>query len=230
MAGRMDSMGLPINICIVEDDLELSKSVVRYLDGAPGFRCLGAFASGEEALEFIPQQQPAVVLMDINLPGMSGIECVRQLRVSMPALQVIMLTVYEDTDQVFQSLAAGAVGYLVKSTKPSHILEAIRDVQTGGSPMSSHIARKVVQAFRPAAQAEATGKHLTPREQQVLELLAKGAPYKQIGDAMGIGIETIRTYIRRIYEKLHVHSRIEAVMKYMDSRERSARPPKGASR
>jgi DNA-binding NarL/FixJ family response regulator len=139
-----------------------------------------------------------------------------------------MLTVYEDTDQVFQSLAAGAVGYLFKSTKPSQILEAIRDVHQGGSPMSSHIARKVVQAFRPVGRAEPPGERLTPREQQVLELLARGAPYKQIADAMGIGIETIRTYIRRIYEKLHVHSRIEAVMKYMGSRERSARPPAGA--
>ena len=220
---------MPITICIVEDDVQLGESVACYLDGVPGFRCLGAFASGEEALDQIPRKDPGVVLMDINLPGMSGIECVRQLRVIMPALQVIMLTVYEDTDQVFQSLAAGAVGYLVKSTKPSHLLEAIRDVHKGGSPMSSHIARKVVQAFQPPGRAESSSEHLSPREQQVLELLAKGAPYKQIADAMGIGIETIRTYIRRIYEKLHVHSRIEAVMKYMGSRERATRAPKGSN-
>jgi DNA-binding NarL/FixJ family response regulator len=225
----MNSLVMPITICIVEDDVELSESVARYRDGAPGFRCLGAFASGEAALEQIPQKKPAAVLMDINLPGMSGIECVRQLRISMPALQVIMLTVYEDTDQVFQSLAAGAVGYLVKSTKPSHILEAIRDVHQGGSPMSSHIARKVVQAFQPPGCAKPSGGHLSPREQQVLELVAKGAPYKQIADAMGIGIETIRTCIRRIYEKLRVHSRIEAVVKHMGRRERPERPPTRAS-
>jgi DNA-binding NarL/FixJ family response regulator len=221
---------MPIAICIVEDDVELSTSVARYLDGAPGFRCAGAFASGEEALEQIPKKQPAVVLMDINLPGMSGIECVRQLRTLMPTLQVIMLTVYEDTDQVFQSLAAGAAGYLVKSIKPSHLLEAIRDVHGGGSPMTSHIARKVVQAFQQPGRAEPGDEHLSPREQQVLELLAKGAPYKQIAENMGIGIETIRTYIRRIYEKLHVHSRIEAVVRYMGSRETPARPGRGPSR
>ena len=226
----MNSIAMPITICIVEDDVELSASVARYLDGAPGFRRIGAFASGEEALEQIPKKQPAVVLMDINLPGMSGIECVRRLRAVLPALQVIMLTVYEDTDQVFHSLAAGAVGYLVKSAKPSHLLDAIREVHRGGSPMSSHIARKVVQAFQPRGGGLPGDDPLSPREQQGLELLAKGAPYKQIAEAMGIGIETNRTYIRRIYEKLHVHSRIEAVMKYMGGREKPVRPMKGSGR
>jgi DNA-binding NarL/FixJ family response regulator len=216
-----------ITICLVEDDVELSESVARYVDGTPGFRCLGAYASGEVALVEIPRQHPAVVLMDINLPGMSGIECVAQLRGTMPALLVIMLTVYEDTDQVFKSLAAGAVGYLVKSTKPSHLLDAIREVQQGGSPMSSHIARKVVQAFQPVSQVQPAGAQFSPREAQVLELLAKGDPYKQIADSMGISIETIRTYIRRIYEKLHVHSRIEAVVKYMGSRDHPQGPRPG---
>jgi DNA-binding NarL/FixJ family response regulator len=137
----------------------------------------------------------------------------------MPDLLVIMLTVYEETDQVFKSLTAGAVGYLVKSVRPSHLLDAIREVHQGGSPMSSHIARKVVQAFQPLERARPAGERFSPREQQVLELLAKGDPYKQIADSMGISIETIRTYIRRIYEKLHVHSRIEAVVKYMGSQD-----------
>jgi DNA-binding NarL/FixJ family response regulator len=132
---------MPITVCIVEDDLELGKSMARYLNSVVGFCCLGEFASGEEAREFIPLKKPAVALMDINLPGMSGVECVRKLRGVMPDLQVVMLTVYEDTDQVFQSLAAGAVGYLVKSTKPAQLLQAIRDVHQGGSPMSNHIGR-----------------------------------------------------------------------------------------
>ena len=152
------AIDMPITICIVEDDVELSESVARYLDGAPGFRCLGAFTSGEEALEQIPQMKPAVVLMDINLPGMSGIECVRQLRAAMPALQVIMLTVYEDTDQVFQSLAAGAVGYLVKSTKPSHILDAIRDVHQGGSPCPATLPARW---FRPFNRRAASNRWAT---------------------------------------------------------------------
>lgn len=219
----------PITICLVEDDVALGESVARYLDGVPGFRCLGAYASGEEALVQIPLQQPAVVLMDINLPGISGIECVKQLRTVMPALLVIMLTVYEDTDQVFKSLAVGAVGYLVKSARPSLLLDAIREVHQGGSPMSSHIARKVVQAFQPPERAQPPAERFSPREQQVLELLAKGDPYKQIADSMGISIETIRTYIRRIYEKLHVHSRIEAVVKYMGSRDHPQGPRPGAS-
>ena len=222
----MNSLPMPITICIVEDDVELSENVARYINGAPGFRCLGTFNSGEEALGQIPQQNPAAVLMDINLPGLSGIECVRQLRGSMPTLPVIMFTVYEDTDQVFQSLAAGAVGYLVKSTNPPQILEAIRDVLQGGSPMSNHIARKVVQAFQAPRRPEPASEHLSPREQQVLELLSKGSPYKQIADTMGISIETIRTYIRRIYEKLQVHSRIEAVVRYMGHREGTARSAK----
>jgi DNA-binding NarL/FixJ family response regulator len=219
---------MPITICIVEDDVELGKSLARYLNRAPGFSCLGEFPSGEEALEQIPQTKPEVVLMDINLPGMSGVECVRRLRASMPALQVVMLTVYEDTDQVFQSLAAGAVGYLVKSTKPPQILQAIRDVHSGGSPMSNHIARKVVQAFQAKARA-GPGNALSAREQQVLELLAKGFPYKQIADAMGIGVETIRTHIRHTYEKLHVHSRIEAVLKYVGHHEGTAPSSKRAN-
>ena len=212
-----EDASLPITVCLVEDDAELRESVVRYLRGTPGLRCLGAYASGEEALEAIPAKRPAVVLMDINLPSMSGIECVRQLKLRLPTAQVVMLTVYEDTDQVFQSLAAGAVGYLTKSTRQSQILEGIREVQRGGSPMSSHIARKVVQAFQPASHAEPSHERLSPREQQVLNWLAKGAPYKQIADAMGISIETVRTYIRRIYQRLHVQSRIEAVLKYRGS-------------
>lgn len=218
---------MPISVCIVEDDIELSESMARYINRAPGFCCLGEYPSGEEALEEIPREQPEVVLMDINLPGMNGIECMRQLRARMPHVQTVMLTVYEDTDQVFQSLAAGAVGYLVKSTRPSQILQAIRDVHCGGSPMSNHIARKVVQTFQ-TRPGNKPGSGLSAREKQVLELLAKGCPYKLIAAEMGISIETIRTHLRHIYEKLHAHSRIEAVLNYLGQQEGGRSPTRHA--
>jgi DNA-binding NarL/FixJ family response regulator len=209
-----------INVCIVEDKQGLRESVMRFLDGSPGFKCVGAYSSAEEALIEIPRVKPHVVLMDINLPGMTGIECVEKLKEIEPSLQVIMLTIYENSDQVFNALEAGACGYLVKNTPPDKLLEAIRDVNNGGSPMSSHIARKVVQTFRRSEEARQFKREtdgLAPREQQVVELLAKGLPYKQIASEMGIGVGTIYTYIRRIYEKLHVNSRTEAVVKYLGS-------------
>jgi DNA-binding NarL/FixJ family response regulator len=207
---------MPIKVCIVEDDAELRESISGFIQGTPGFECAGAYGSAEEALEALPLQKNAAVLMDINLPGMSGIECVRRLKEQAPALQVIMLTVYENSDRIFEALAAGACGYLAKSTPPEKLLEAIQDVTNGGSPMSSHIARKVVQAFQCAPPA-GPGEHLAPREQQVLELLSKGRAYKQIAAEMNLHIGTVRTYIRRIYEKLHVNCRTEAVVKYMDA-------------
>ena len=208
---------MSITVCIVEDDAGLRETVAGFVDGSPGFRCLGSFASGEEALSGIPGLQPKVVLMDINLPGMSGIQCVRQLREKMPSLQVMMLTVYENTERIFEALAAGACGYLLKNTPPEKLLEAIEDVCNGGSPMSSHIARKVVQAFQPATREVHLTEHLAPREQEVLALLAKGRAYKQIAAEMSLHIGTVRTYIRRIYEKLHVNCRTEAVVKYLDA-------------
>jgi DNA-binding NarL/FixJ family response regulator len=209
---------MPITVSIVEDDAELRESVSRFIDGAPGFSCAGAYSSGEEALEAIPLKKPAVALMDINLPGMSGIQCVRKLKERAPALQIIMLTVYENSDRIFEALAAGACGYLVKRTPPEKLLEAVRETFAGGSPMSTHIARKVVQAFQPpSGQESKLVEHLAPREQQVLDLLSKGRPYKQIADEMNLHMGTVRTYVRRIYEKLHVNCRTEAVVKYLNS-------------
>lgn len=209
---------MSIRVCIVEDDAGLRESISSFIDDTAGFECLGAFRTGEEAVAGIPTLQPAVVLMDINLPGMNGIECVRQLKEIRPELQVMMLTVYENSDRIFEALAAGACGYLLKNTPPEKLLEAIEDVRNGGSPMSSHIARKVVLAFQPVARARPLIEHLAPREQQVLDLLAKGCAYKQIAAEMDLSMGTIRTYIRRIYEKLHVNCRTEAVVKYLGAR------------
>ena len=207
-----------IKVSIVEDDAKLRETVVRYFAGRPGFRCLKAYANAEAALADIPQHQPDVVLMDINLPGMSGIECVSGLRKVAPAVKVIMLTVFEEGEQVFQALSAGAFGYLVKSNRPGKILEAIREVYDGGSPMSGHIARKVVQSFQAHAAANAAAnaetESLTARELEVLQGLSRGHPYKEIASELGISLGTVRTYIQRIYEKLHVHSQTEAVMKF----------------
>ena len=204
-----------ITVSIVDDDQKLCESMTRYIDGSPGFRCMSSYGSAAAALHHIPQDKPDVVLMDINMPGMNGIECVERLKVRMPELQIVILTVYEDTDKIFKALSAGATGYLLKRVAPAKLLEAIREVHGGGSAMSSSIARKVVASFQQAAPVTQPGIHLSPREQTVLDCLAKGLTYKQIADQLGISIETIRTYLRRIYEKLHVQSRTEAVAKYM---------------
>lgn len=218
---------MAIAVSIVEDDTGLRESICRFIQGAPGFQCLGAYASAEEALTEVPGRPPAVVLMDINLPKMSGIECVRHLKEKLPDLQIIMLTVYENSDRIFEALAAGASGYLVKNTPPAKLLEAIEDIAKGGSPMSSHIARKVVQAFQPAHPSPLI-EQLTPREQEVLELLTKGRAYKQICVEMNLSMGTIRTYIRRVYEKLHVNCRTDAVVKYLNATSFERRPiPRG---
>lgn len=163
----------------------------------------------------LPGEKPDVVLMDINLGGMSGIECVERIKASHPEMQVLMLTVYEDNELIFQALTAGASGYLLKRSPPAKLLEAIADVHQGGSPMSSAIARRVVQSFQKPHHPPAARPALSPREQNVIEALARGDAYKQIADRLGISIPTVRTYIRRIYEKLHVHTRTEAVAKYL---------------
>ncbi|EEF57708.1 response regulator transcription factor [Pedosphaera parvula] len=215
---------MTIAVSIVEDDAGLRESICRFIQGAPGFECLGAYASAEEALANVPTRPPEVVLMDINLPKMNGIECVKRLKEKLPSLQIIMLTVYENSDRIFEALAAGAYGYLVKNTPPEKLLEAIEEIAKGGSPMSSHIARKVVQAFQPAVCAVPLIEKLAPREQQVLELLSKGRAYKQIAAEMNLSMGTIRTYIRRIYEKLHVNCRTDAVVKYLDAASSERRP------
>jgi DNA-binding NarL/FixJ family response regulator len=198
-------------VIVVEDDNGLREQLMKILNSAAGIRCIGACPSAEEALRLIPAKKPDVVLMDIRLPGMSGIDCVVELRQILPALQIIMLTVYEDSESIFRALKAGAAGYLVKSSPPAKLLEAIVDVSKGGAPMSSPIARKVVQHFHHVGPAPAPAQELSPREREVLDLLSSGYIYKEIGDKLGISSETVRTYVKNICEKMHVRSRLEAV-------------------
>jgi DNA-binding NarL/FixJ family response regulator len=206
-----------IRVSIVEDDAKLRETLLRYLATQPDFECVSAYRDAESALVDIPIRKPEVVLMDINLPGMTGIECVKKLKKAMPLAKVIMLTVFEDSEQVFNALSAGAFGYLVKSNRPAKIMEAVREVYEGGSPMSGNIARKVVQIFHAQAAAQAARRSetesLSARELEVLQALSKGHTYKQIAADLDISLGTVRTYIQRIYEKLHVHSNAEAVMK-----------------
>jgi DNA-binding NarL/FixJ family response regulator len=204
-----------ISVSIVDDEKQLRDSIKKFVDGSPGFRCVSTYGGAEPALKGLPSDRPDVVLMDINLGLMSGIECVQRLKVEVPEMLILMLTVYEDTDKIFEALSAGATGYLLKRVSPAKLLQAIRDIHSGGSPMSSSIARKVVASFQKNAPAAAKQTHLSPREETVLNCLAKGLTYKQIADQLGISIDTIRTYLRRIYEKLHVQSRTEAVAKYL---------------
>jgi DNA-binding NarL/FixJ family response regulator len=206
---------MPITVSIVEDNDRLRETLVRVLNRADGFRCVSNYANAEDALKDLPQAKPDVVLMDINLPGMNGVECVRQLKKIAPEIQVMMLTVYEDTENIFDALAAGANGYMLKRTAGKELLEAIREVKRGGSPMTTHIARKVVQSFQRSAAAEAETESLSEREQQVLDLLSQGLMYKEIADKLQISYETVHTYIRRIYEKLQVRTRTEAVAKFL---------------
>ena len=206
---------MPITVSIVEDNDKLRGTLARLLDRSDGFRCLSQYASAEDALKDLPQLRPNVVLMDINLPGMNGVQCVRQLKALLPQIQVMMLTVYEDTENIFNALAAGASGYMLKRTSSKELLEAIQDVQRGGSPMTMHIARKVVQSFQHTATTAQPTENLSEREQQVLDLLSQGLMYKEIAEKLGISYETVHTYIRRIYEKLQVRTRTEAVTKFL---------------
>jgi DNA-binding NarL/FixJ family response regulator len=204
-----------IAVSIVDDEKALRDSIATFVNGSPGFRCVSTYGDAQAALKGLPADHPDVVLMDINMPGMDGIECVARLKAMSPNVLILMLTVYEDTDQILKALSAGATGYLLKRLTPAKLLQAIREVHAGGSPMSSSIARKVVASFQRAGQAGENEAHLSPREQGVLDLLAKGLTYKQIADQLGISIDTIRTHLRRVYEKLHVQSRTEAVAKYL---------------
>jgi DNA-binding NarL/FixJ family response regulator len=204
----------PVSIAIVEDDAGMRASLEEILANADGFTCVGAFASGEDALVRLPALRPRVVLMDINLPGISGVDCVARLTGLLPDALVIMLTVYDDTDVIFQSLASGASGYLLKPMRRAQLIDAIHDVLRGGAPMSPTIARCVVQAFRkPASPAAGAGDlpQLSPREREILELLAQGLLLKEIADHFSISHATTQTHIGRIYKKLHVHSRSQAV-------------------
>lgn len=206
---------MAITVSIVEDNDQLRATLARVLGRAEGFRSLSQYPSAEEALKALPQENPDVVLMDINLPGINGVECVRQLKQLAPGIQVIMLTVYEDTEHIFDALAAGATGYLLKRTPRAELLDAIREVQAGGSPMTAHIARKVVQSFARTGPSTQPAQVLSPREQEVLDCLSRGFLYKEIADKLGISYETVHTYIRRIYEKLQVRTRTEAVARFL---------------
>jgi DNA-binding NarL/FixJ family response regulator len=203
-----------ITVSIVDDEADLREHIAGYLAAAGNVTCKSVYASAEEALEHLPQDKPDVVLMDINLGGMDGIECVRRLKTVMPEAQVLMLTVFEDTEKIFRALAAGASGYLLKRLSPKKLLESIAEVREGGSPMSASIARKVVQSFQ-YVPARGDELDLSQRERDVLNGLAEGLAYKQIADQLGVSIHTVRNYIRRIYEKLHVQTRTEAVAKFM---------------
>lgn len=204
-----------ISVSIVDDEKRLCESIATFINSSPGFRCVSMYGSAEIALKNLPKDLPDVVLMDINMASMNGIECVRHLKRLMPKVQVVMLTVYEDSDKIFRALAAGATGYLLKRCAPDELLQAIRDVLAGGSPMSHAIARKVVASFQSSTPRLEDESKLSPREERVLECLARGLAYKQIGDELGISINTIRTHLQHIYEKLHVRSRTEAVAKYV---------------
>jgi len=209
---------MAISVSIVEDSRGTRESLSELLKRSPGLRCLGAYANGEQALREMPQLIPDVVLMDINLPGMSGIECVARLKEKAPQTQVLMLTTYEEGDLIFESLRAGASGYLLKNMPPSELVHAVEQVHAGGSPMSMHIARKVVSHFQRIKQPSSEMEKLTKREQEILALLAKGFLYKEIADQLGISLSTVRAHLHTVYEKLHVQSRTEAVVKYLGER------------
>lgn len=204
-----------INLIIVEDDEAVREGLRMLINGSEGFHCQAACASAEEALQAIPECMPDVVLMDINLPGMNGIECVICIKNAWPAIQAMMLTVFDNTDEIFKSLTAGATGYMLKKTPPAKLLEAITELVNGGSPMSGEIARKVVQTFARPARHPLPESILTAREEQILSYLSKGFLYKEIAAELFISIETVRTHIRKIYQKLQVRTRTEALLRCM---------------
>ncbi|HEX9658065.1 MAG TPA: response regulator transcription factor [Bacteroidota bacterium] len=202
-----------ISVAIVEDTHKIREGLTALLDGSPGFECVGAYASAEEAIESIPLKEPDVVLMDINLPGISGIECTRELKRINPETLIMILTVFDTDDKVFESLKAGANGYVLKRTPPAELLAAIQNLSAGGAPMSGEIARKVVGAFHEKGSSSDAAAALSPREYEILTYLAKGYRYKEIAEELHISVETVRTHLHNVYEKLHVRSRTEAVLK-----------------
>ena len=206
---------MSIKVAIVDDDEGIRTSLAALTRRASDMKLVGEYPDAETALKEIPSRPPDVVLMDINMPGMNGVECVRRLKGMLPKIQVMMLTVYEDSESLFNSLRAGASGYLLKRTASSRLAAAIRDVHAGGAPMSPQLARRVVQFFAKSPEAESELTNLTPGEREFLDQLAGGFAYKEIADRMNISIDTVRSYVRTVDEKLHVHSRTEAVVKYL---------------
>ena len=201
-------------VMVVEDNQGLREQILQILETAPDLKCIGAYASGEQAVPVIIEKRPDVVLMDIKLPGISGIQCVAQIKKAVPDIQIVMVTVYEDSERIFRALKAGASGYLIKSNPPEQLIESIRDAYAGGAPRSSPIARKVVQHFHLLGPSIQEADNLSPREREVLDLLALGLIYKEIGGQLGISAETVRTYVKNICQKMHVRSRLEAVAKH----------------
>jgi DNA-binding NarL/FixJ family response regulator len=206
---------MSIKVAIVEDNDKIREALAGIIDGSDGFECTAAYDSAEEALRLLPAYKPNVVLMDIQLPKMSGIACVEMLKAQNPDIQVMMLTVYEDDEKVFKSILAGASGYILKRTPPAELLEAIRELHEGGSPMSDQIARKVVEAFRQMGKSSKETENLSDREMEILSYLAKGFHDREIADTLFLSIKTVRTHLRNIYKKIHVRSRTEAVLKYL---------------
>ena len=206
---------MSIKVSLVEDNQSIRQSLGEILDSTLGFRLGDACATGEEALRRLPNNPPDVVLMDINLPRKSGVHCVRELKRCLPRTQFIMLTIEDDSQRVFESLQAGATGYLVKNVPPDRILAAIEEAHRGGSPMSSQIARMLVQAFQAKRPSAERDEELTPRESEILTLLTKGYRSKEVAEELTISVQTVHTHLRNIYEKLHVRSRAEAVARYL---------------
>ncbi len=199
-------------VSVVEDEAWLRQNLAREIAHCPGLRCVSCYRTAEEALRGVPHDRPDVVIMDINLPGIDGVECVRRLKLALPQTQFLMLTVYEEADRIFNSLRAGASGYLLKRSHTPELLEAIQQVHSGGAPLSCSIARKVVHYFNQESSAPEMTR-LSPREREVLEWLAKGESYKEIAERLSLTLETIRMNVKHIYSKLHVHSRGEATAK-----------------
>jgi len=203
------------SVAIVEDDNDFRTSLERYLNEAPGHRCVCVCSVAEEALQKIPRLLPDVVLMDIHLPNMSGVECARRLKELCPSVQILILTVYEDNERIFGALKAGSSGYLLKRADPADILRAIQEVKQGGAPMSSQIARRVVHSFRSEPADNAKVETLSQREEEILQQLSKGYSTKEIADKLSLSVNTVRTHLQHIYNKLHVRSRTEAVVKFL---------------
>ncbi|HEX3627326.1 MAG TPA: response regulator transcription factor [Verrucomicrobiae bacterium] len=201
-------------IAIVEDNRVIRESLMEFAQSDPEFRCVCACSTAEEALKVIPKHEPEIVLMDIQLPNMSGIDCLAQLKRILPAVQIIMVTVYEDTERIFKALRLGACGYLLKRCTPEELIAAMREVRQGGAPMSREIARKVIVSFQEPVKAAAEVEDLSPREREILELLAGGFPNKTIADRLGLTDGTVRWHLRHVYNKLHVRSRTEAALKF----------------
>ncbi|MBM3848266.1 MAG: response regulator transcription factor [Verrucomicrobia bacterium] len=203
-----------IRVAVVEDDDQVREHLSRLVGEAKGFECVATCGSGEEALKALPRRAPDVVLMDINLPGISGVECVRQLKQVLPEVHIVMVTVYDDSDRIFQALQMGASGYLLKRSTAAEILHAVEEVKRGGAPMSSYIARKVVQSFQRQGPSSKPAENLSNREMDVLEYVSRGYTNKEIAEALGLSAETVRGYLKTIYSKLHVRSRTAAAMKF----------------